>query len=85
MASTLAVRFRVDFGNRSSVGLGKIELLEGIARTGARALTDRVAVGDFRLIEVALTPRLREGDLIRRPNSWRHARARGCRLDSNRR
>ena len=35
MASTLAVRFRVDFGNRSSVGLGKIELLEGIARTGS--------------------------------------------------
>jgi molybdate transport system regulatory protein len=29
------VRFRVDFGNRSSVGLGKIELLEGIARTGS--------------------------------------------------
>jgi molybdate transport system regulatory protein len=35
VASTLAVRFRVDFGNRSSVGLGKIELLEGIARTGS--------------------------------------------------
>jgi molybdate transport system regulatory protein len=31
----LTVRFRVDFGNRCSVGLGKIELLEGIARTGS--------------------------------------------------
>ena len=30
-----AVRFRVDFGNRCSVGSGKIELLEGIARTGS--------------------------------------------------
>jgi molybdate transport system regulatory protein len=28
-------RFRIDFGNRCSVGLGKIELLEGIARTGS--------------------------------------------------
>ena len=35
MASTLTVRFRVDFGNRCSVGIGKIELLEGIARTGS--------------------------------------------------
>ena len=35
MAKTLTVRFRVDFGNRCSVGIGKIELLEGIARTGS--------------------------------------------------
>ncbi len=35
MNATLAVRFRVDFGNRCSVGVGKIELLEGIARTGS--------------------------------------------------
>jgi molybdate transport system regulatory protein len=35
MAKTLTVRFRVDFGNRCSVGVGKIELLEGIARTGS--------------------------------------------------
>jgi molybdate transport system regulatory protein len=35
MANTLAVRFRVDFGGRCSVGAGKIELLEGIARTGS--------------------------------------------------
>ena len=35
MANGLTVRFRVDFGNRCSVGLGKIELLEGIVRTGS--------------------------------------------------
>ena len=35
MASALTVRFRVDFGTRCSVGLGKIELLEGIVRTGS--------------------------------------------------
>jgi len=29
------VRFRVDFGKQCSVGVGKIELLEGIARTGS--------------------------------------------------
>jgi len=34
MANKLAVRFRVDFGSRCSVGIGKIELLEGIARSG---------------------------------------------------
>src|ERR1700719_3449798 len=33
--SALTVRFRVDFGSRCSVGVGKIELLEGIARTGS--------------------------------------------------
>ena len=35
MANKLAVRFRVDFGSRCSVGIGKIELLEGIARSGS--------------------------------------------------
>ena len=35
MANPLTVRFRIDFGNRCSVGVGKIELLEGIARTGS--------------------------------------------------
>ena len=35
MADELTVRFRVDFANRCSVGIGKIELLEGIARTGS--------------------------------------------------
>jgi molybdate transport system regulatory protein len=35
VANNLAVRFRVDFGSGCSVGAGKIELLEGIARTGS--------------------------------------------------
>ncbi|HEY4971704.1 MAG TPA: hypothetical protein VII35_17550 [Steroidobacteraceae bacterium] len=35
MATALKVRFRVDFGSRCSVGVGKVELLEGIARTGS--------------------------------------------------
>jgi molybdate transport system regulatory protein len=35
VASAFTVRFRVDFGSRCSVGVGKVELLEGIARTGS--------------------------------------------------
>jgi molybdate transport system regulatory protein len=35
MPGSLIVRFRVDFGSECSVGVGKIELLEGIARTGS--------------------------------------------------
>ncbi|HXA35789.1 MAG TPA: hypothetical protein VNW26_05610 [Steroidobacteraceae bacterium] len=35
MANALTLRFRVDFGSRFSVGIGKVELLEGIARTGS--------------------------------------------------
>ena len=35
MANAPTVRFRVDFGSRCSVGIGKVELLEGIARTGS--------------------------------------------------
>jgi molybdate transport system regulatory protein len=35
LANAPTVRFRVDFGNRCSIGIGKIELLEGIARTGS--------------------------------------------------
>jgi molybdate transport system regulatory protein len=35
VANVLTVRFRVDFGSRCSVGVGKIELLEGIVRTGS--------------------------------------------------
>ena len=35
MAGALTVRLRVDFGARCSVGLGKVELLEGIERTGS--------------------------------------------------
>ena len=35
MANALKVRFRIDFGSRCSIGAGKIELLEGIARSGS--------------------------------------------------
>jgi len=31
----LTVRFRIDFGPQCSIGIGKIELLEGIARSGS--------------------------------------------------
>jgi molybdate transport system regulatory protein len=35
MSGDLTVRFRVDFGRQCCVGIGKIELLEGIARSGS--------------------------------------------------
>jgi molybdate transport system regulatory protein len=35
VSEQLQVRIRVDFGSRCSVGIGKIELLEAIARTGS--------------------------------------------------
>jgi molybdate transport system regulatory protein len=35
MPQELTVRFRVDFGNQCSIGIGKIELLEGIAGSGS--------------------------------------------------
>jgi molybdate transport system regulatory protein len=35
MPRELTIRFRVDFGRRCSIGIGKIELLEGIARSGS--------------------------------------------------
>jgi molybdate transport system regulatory protein len=35
VTNALTVRFRVDFGSQCSIGVGKIELLEGIARTGS--------------------------------------------------
>src|SRR5882757_5244079 len=35
MPRDLTVRFRVDFGRQCSIGIGKIELLEGIARSGS--------------------------------------------------
>jgi molybdate transport system regulatory protein len=35
MLRDLTVRFRVDFGRQCSIGIGKIELLEGIARSGS--------------------------------------------------
>jgi molybdate transport system regulatory protein len=35
MTKDLAVRFRVDLGSGCSIGIGKIELLEGISRSGS--------------------------------------------------
>jgi molybdate transport system regulatory protein len=35
MAGALTIRFRVDFGGGCSVGVGKVELLEAIARSGS--------------------------------------------------
>jgi molybdate transport system regulatory protein len=35
VAGALTVRFRVDFGSGCSVGVGKVELLEAIARSGS--------------------------------------------------
>ena len=35
MTPAVSVRFRVDFGSRCSIGVGKVELLEGIARSGS--------------------------------------------------
>ena len=35
MTPAPTVRFRVDFDSQCSIGVGKIELLEGIARTGS--------------------------------------------------
>jgi molybdate transport system regulatory protein len=34
-APVLSVRFRIDFGGKCSLGIGKIELLEGIAASGS--------------------------------------------------
>jgi molybdate transport system regulatory protein len=34
-APVLSVRFRIDFGGKCSLGIGKIELLEGIAGSGS--------------------------------------------------
>jgi molybdate transport system regulatory protein len=41
MANPLKLRFRVDFGAACSIGIGKIELLEGIARSGSLSLAAR--------------------------------------------
>ena len=35
MTKALTVRFRVNFANDRSIGVGKIELLENIARSGS--------------------------------------------------
>ena len=42
------VRFRIDFGKRCSVGIGKIELLEAIAHTGSLSQAARVLRMSYR-------------------------------------
>ena len=41
MGSAPTVRLRVDFDSRCSVGVGKVQLLEGIARTGSLSAAAR--------------------------------------------
>jgi molybdate transport system regulatory protein len=48
MPQGLQVRFRVDFGNRCSVGVGKIQLLEAIARTGSLSKAARAINMSYR-------------------------------------
>ena len=42
------VRFRIDFGKRCSVGIGKIELLEAIARSGSLSQAARALRMSYR-------------------------------------
>ena len=48
MPTNLAVRFRVDFGRECSVGIGKIELLEGIANNGSLSQAARTMRMSYR-------------------------------------
>ena len=48
MATDPALRFRIDFGSRCSVGIGKIELLEGIASTGSLSQAARAMRMSYR-------------------------------------
>jgi molybdate transport system regulatory protein len=48
MSETLTVRFRVDFGSRCSVGIGKIELLEAIERKGSLSQAARLLKMSYR-------------------------------------
>jgi molybdate transport system regulatory protein len=48
MTDALRVRFRVDFGGECSVGIGKIELLEAIDRTGSLSQAARAIKMSYR-------------------------------------
>lgn len=48
MPSHLSVRFRVDFGSQCSIGVGKIQLLEAIARTGSLSKAARTLRMSYR-------------------------------------
>jgi molybdate transport system regulatory protein len=55
MAKELTVRFRVDFGPNCSVGVGKIELLENILRTGSLSEAARQMRMSYRRAWLLLT------------------------------
>lgn len=48
MTDKVTIRFRVDFGARCSVGIGKIELLEAIRRTGSLSQAARLLDMSYR-------------------------------------
>jgi molybdate transport system regulatory protein len=48
MPDDLNVRFRVDFGDQCSIGVGKIQLLEAIARTGSLSKAARAMNMSYR-------------------------------------
>jgi molybdate transport system regulatory protein len=55
MREPVNIRFRVDFGHQCSVGVGKIELLEGIARTGSLSEAARQMRMSYRRAWLLLT------------------------------
>jgi molybdate transport system regulatory protein len=59
----LTVRFRVDFGAECSVGVGKIQLLEGIARTGSLSQAAREMRMSYRRAWLLLADLNRSFDL----------------------
>jgi molybdate transport system regulatory protein len=48
VSDALRVRFRVDFGDQCSVGIGKVELLEAIDRTGSLSQAARALKMSYR-------------------------------------
>jgi molybdate transport system regulatory protein len=48
MPDLLTIRFRVDFGSRCSVGIGKIQLLEAIDRSGSLSQAARLLKMSYR-------------------------------------
>lgn len=48
MSDPLTIRFRVDFGSRCSVGIGKIQLLEAIDRSGSLSQAARLLKMSYR-------------------------------------
>jgi len=48
VSDPLTIRFRVDFGSRCSVGIGKIQLLEAIDRSGSLSQAARLLKMSYR-------------------------------------